>query len=339
MAISDALDPSGYGYAQDPNAQPAADPVALEENKSKWRTFLNQFNDPNVRQAVLATGIGLMRSPQYGQNAGDIGANALQSGVQTLQSLRNMDYAKQQTATARKDKLTQQGVENTQGQARIDIARAGENTNERAQTSTEANQQAIRQNAEGILSETTRHNKADEATNAVKANADMVRARATATTGARVPAEVQKINMLSAQYMTEGMDETSARAKAVMVVDSAKGATSPGEQAMNLFNNSIKNWQNDINNFGKSLTQEQIKQMQHDAINTVMNFQQFNSAQTGVPPTPAAPGGVNSRVGVIDRSATSGSPVGTVKSGYKKTKVGPDSDKTTWTKVANGNPK
>jgi hypothetical protein len=334
MAISDALtiDPSGYGYA----APSGENPVALEENKSKWRTFLDQFQDPNLRQAVLATGIGLLRSPQYGQNSGDIIANALGSGVNTLQSLRNMDYARNQATQARTDKLGQQKIENEQRGRQIAVAEAGQRTNEAGQRSTETNQQAIRENATAVTRETERHNRANEEIDRTRAEAERTRANAYTGSGTRIPAEVQKINMLAAQYMTEGMDETSARAKAVMVVDSSRGATSPGEQAMNLFNNSIKNWQNDLSNFGKQLTREQLQQMQQDAINTVIRFQNFNAQQTG---QPQSPNPANPRHGVIDRSATQGSPVGTVKNGYKKTKAGPDKDQTTWTKVTNGNAK
>jgi hypothetical protein len=170
-----------------------------------------------------------------------------------------------------------------------------------------------------------------------QAEADMTRAKAYSGAGNRVPAEIQKINALQAQYMTEGLDEVSARAKAVMVVDSTKGATSPGEAALNLFQNSIKSWQGDLNNFGKTLTPEQIKQMQVDAMNAVMQFQNFNTTATGTPTVPN-PGVPAQQRGTIDRSA--GSAVGTVKNGYKKTKAGPDTDKTTWTKVnASGNAK
>jgi hypothetical protein len=329
MALEDAI--GGDLSAIDPNLGPS--PVQVEENKSKWRQFLGNFQDPNVRQAILATGIGLLHSPRYGENSGDIVANALSGGAQTLQALRAMDYERGQKAQTRADTQAQRSIENRQRDTQI----------QQAQQQIDITQQNNAMDAgarNAGLSEAARHNQATEDIGRRQADADMLRARTYGATQVRVPAEVQKINALQAQYMTEGLDEISARAKAVMVVDSTKGAASPGEAAMNLYQNSIKNWQADINNFGKALTPQQLQQFQIDAMNTVMKFQQFNTTQTGTPQAPQIPnpGVPPQQRGTIDRSA--GSAIGTVKNGYKKTKAGPDSDKTTWTKVnTSGNAK
>jgi hypothetical protein len=312
----------------------------LEKNKSLWRNFLSNLNDPNVKQAIMTTGVNLLRSPQYGQNSGDVIANALGTGVQTLQGLRNLDYQKGQATQARTDKLGQQSTENQQGQQRIDISRAQQGTYQQ-QVESQANatnMNAARENAQ--ISESARHNQVTEGIQSREADAAMVRAKAYGTQIAgKTPQDIQKINILAAQYMAEGMDETAARANAVMVVETAGKAKSPGEQARLLYEAKLKNWQGDIGNFGKSLTPQQAEQMLNESLSEVTKFSQFNASQTGAAPLASqrGDGAPASTPGTVP--AQGESPVGTIKAGHKKTKKGPDADKTTWTQVTSGNTK
>jgi len=337
------MEPIPGNYQPPPQAQggtPPASPQEVEQNKGLWRNFLSRLDDPNVRQALLVTGINLLRSPQYGQNSGDIAANALTAGVGTLQQLRERERAQKNLEQQRADTQAQRTVENQQGQQRIDISRSqqqtyGEQVRQQGAASERLDTREAAQSAE-----TARHNRATEANQRLAAMADMARAKAYAAGGTgKTPQDIQKINILAAHYMqTEGLDETSAKAKAVMVVDSTGTAKSPGEQARMLYQERLKAWGNDIGNIGKTLTTDQARELLESSMNDIMQLQQFNaSAATGGP----LPG---TRSGPIQRDgsgaappATGGSPVGTVKGGYRKAKPGPDNVKENWEKVQNGN--
>lgn len=345
MAIADALSGLTAPTMQDVAApQMSAPQVQLEENKSKWRQFLGTLEDPNVRQAMIATGIGLMRSPQYGQNSGDIIANALGSGVNTLQGLRNMQYERSQKEAQQKQENRR--ADQTVANQTTSVGYQGQSVAQQGQQITNQNTQATTRNEidRGALSETQRHNQELEEIARRNAESERIRAKAYGSTaGANQGQDVFKINALTAQYQAEGMDETAARAKAVMVVESTGAAKTPGEQAQKLYEAKLKNWMQDINNFGKSLTPQQMKDMATESMNEVFAFHNFNAGVTGQPPAvnPNKP-----KAGVIDRST--GSAVGTTKQfggaspgTYKKIKAGPDSDQSTWQKVTtpNGNTK
>jgi len=334
MAISDAI--AGDPYSAGPPA-PTEDPVKLEQNKSLWRNFLSNLHDPNVQSAIMATGINLLRSPQYGQNSGDVIANALSTGVNTLQGLRQVDYQRREAAQKRTDTVQQQNIENTQNQQRIGISGDQQRTYSQqvAQQGEASNRLDTRENRQ--LTEAERHNRADEESRRIAAQADLARANAyKANTIGKTPQDIQKINMLAQHYVeNEGMDEVSAKARAVMVVESTGKAKSPGEQARLLYADKIKNWQNDISNFGKSMTPDMAQQFLNDSINEVTTLQKFDSGVTGTAPPSTQ------RSGPIVReepSAPAETPVGqskTFKQGtFRKVKKGPDSDQSTWQKAS-----
>lgn len=331
MAIADALygDPSQIGPPS-----PSNDPVVLEQNKSKWRNFLAKVNDPNVQQAIMTTGINMLRSPGYGQNSGDVIANALSQGVNTLSGLRQLDYEHKTQAQQRVDKQQQEAIQNRQGDQRIaNDVRSTDAYGRQVDNQADATRRTdTRENRR--LDEDTRHNLADEDIARQRAKAENTRANAYKNSGNRVPAEIQKINNLTAQYLAEGMDEVSAKARATLVIDSTGTAKSPGEQARALYEAKLKNWSGDINNFGKSMTREQAQQMLDESINDVHSLQQFNSQATALPgTTPQGTATPPARPGQPRAAAKGESPVGTTKSGYKKVKKGPDADKSTWQKV------
>jgi hypothetical protein len=75
--------------------------------KEAWKGYIQRLqNDPNLRMAIMQTGIGLMQSKQMGQNNWDIAGNALNRGVSTLELMRERDRkkAEEEKVSAREDK-------------------------------------------------------------------------------------------------------------------------------------------------------------------------------------------------------------------------------------------
>jgi hypothetical protein len=339
MAISDAI--SGDPYSSGPPT-PTEDPVQLEKNKSLWRNFLSNLHDPNVQSAIMSTGIGLLRSPQYGQNSGDVIANALSSGVNTLQGLRQLDYQKQQATQKRGDTLNQQNVENNQRQQQIGISQAQQGTYATSVQQQGEASQRLNEREQAALGETSRHNRASEANQATAAQADLERARAyKANTIGKTPQDIQKIDMLAQSFIqNEGMDEVSARARATMIVESTGRAKSPGDAAQALYQEKLKNWQGDISNFGKSLPPEQARQMLNDSMNEIMLLHSFGSGITGTGAPPVTNQGgpiVRPPAAQSSGETTLGQTKAFREGTYKKVKRGPDSDQSTWQKVTTPN--
>src|SRR5690242_11466577 len=94
-------------------AQTTSDPAVIEQRKSGWKQWLSQLNDPNTRAAIMQTGLGMMRSPSYGQNGWDVASQALGAGVSTLERLRERDRTLALAADERAKRDAQQQVENT----------------------------------------------------------------------------------------------------------------------------------------------------------------------------------------------------------------------------------
>jgi len=302
---------------------PAVDPA--RQSGGIFNAIRTTLADPNFRAALMTTGANLLRSPGYGQGAGDVAADAITTGIGTLQGLRQqqrqVEMQQQKRADEREDALARR----RQAEQQIDINR--QQVEGQIEAQRKADTRGTRQ-----LTETERSNRAREEIERIRAEADRTRANAYRAAGiGRTPQDIQKINMLAAQYMAEGMDETAAKAKAVMVVESTGRAKSPGEQARSLYEARLKAWQNDFQNFGKTLTAEQAKQMLEESMNDVMYLHQFNQTTTGMPGTPRP----TQRSGPIQRPGDNvrRSPVGTIRNGYKKIKEGPDTDQTTWQKV------
>lgn len=246
--------------------------TAVEEQKKRgvWQNLLNNFNDPNFRQAFFMTGAQLMRSPGFGQSFGDVASNALTTGMGTLQQLRAQDEARrqQQQENARKDAEAQRAKATSDAY----VAATGEQT----AASKEKRAREAEEAAYGIKMRPTLEKRAQTA---AEVDADLKRSQAarnraeasytrSGRTGgaARTTQELQKIEMLSRKYQAEGLDKVQADAKAVELLDLQKAAKTPGELAQGFYVEKLKAWQNNIDNLGKQLDKETAKGLLDEAI-------------------------------------------------------------------------
>lgn len=273
------------GYAP----QPPKTPEELQQNIGLWAKFKQQMQDPNFKTAMLTTGINMLRSPGYGQSGFDVAANALGTGVQTLQGLRTA----QQT---RKDKLDQQTIENE---------RAGKTTDAYV-SSTATNSEVAKRNAtvnEGELTENKRRNVEDEAIRraqiAANLEGDKIRAGATryaASAGVRdpsqQPADIQKINIMARLYKSRGIADAEADAMAVNFVQTAGKSGSVGDLAAKIYADTVKAYNDNPTNWRTPLTPEMQTKMKQSALEDAQLFFQGNQAAsgTGAPPAAARPG-------------------------------------------------
>lgn len=98
-----------------------------------WQKFQRRMqDDPNLRMAMLTTGLNLLRSPQAGQNNFDVFANATTTGVGTLDQLRQRDISNERLD--RKEGLDERRTVATESNAaavteRTDIARGSAEAN------------------------------------------------------------------------------------------------------------------------------------------------------------------------------------------------------------------
>jgi len=287
------LDPSTLQAPPIGNIPAPAQPN-LEENKNLWRKFLAQTQDPNFRQALLATGTGLMRSTQPGQSGWDVAANALQGGVQRLTGLREAERARNQ-ATVERDR--QAGVQKQQLQLQgqqVDISQRNATTQKKNIEQQGAASQQAAQHAQDALDEAIRHNKSAEEIDRLRAKADQTRANAYAGTGPggkQLPADIQKINALAAQFEAEGADPVAARARAVMLLETQARTKSPGDQARQFFSARMTAWQSDLNNLGKSMTPEMQRQMLNESIDDATRLAKLDEAGKAGPVAPTDRGG------------------------------------------------
>ena len=129
-----------------------------------WQKFQQRMkDDPNLRMAMLTTGLNLLRSPQAGQNNFDVFADATTTGVGTLDQLRQRDLSNERLD--RKEGLDERrttAVESNTQQAvrRTDIAEGAAE----AGTAAEATRAGEAQSRLEIMRETNRIRK-EEAKN------------------------------------------------------------------------------------------------------------------------------------------------------------------------------
>jgi hypothetical protein len=82
-----------------PMVSPAAPAAAPQAGglADRWKGFLGRVqSDPNLRMALMQTGAAMMQSPKFGENFGDVFGRAAQTGMLTLDTLRQRDYAQKE---------------------------------------------------------------------------------------------------------------------------------------------------------------------------------------------------------------------------------------------------
>ena len=141
-------------------SQPVIPPAGVStpepQNVGRWQAFQERLkNDPNLKMALLVTGLNLLKSQQPGQTGFDTFSNAALQGVGTLDTLRQRDLQQQQLEA---DKAFQQG----QTERRTSAVEKNAST-----SATRALQSADQFNknyelAKSQLDESVRHNKALE---------------------------------------------------------------------------------------------------------------------------------------------------------------------------------
>jgi len=255
----------------DPNSLtvPPIGPVEgpeLEQRKSGWKNFLTQLNDPNVKSAIAQTGMGLMRTPGYGQSGWDTASQALQSGVGTLQALRERDRLLAQAAADRAAKEAQQTTSNKLNERQAATSERNAATQER-QVESSAQQNANANNRAGFaLEENIRHNKETEKNAAEMAKAANTRAT-TASSGrnGKTSAEIEKINRLQKYYMAQGMDELEADKKAIDYVSNSKGKP-PRQLVIESIQSKAKQWFDSQFDPNAQLPPELLEKFKQEAI-------------------------------------------------------------------------
>jgi hypothetical protein len=213
-------------------------------------------SDPNFKQAVLQTGISMMKSPQVGQNGFDIAANALGTGVSTLQGLRESE---------RQKLLQQQELDLKTRDVNSAIAgrtNSAENTTKNTQLNIDTTARQLGQKdtelerEQATLDEMIRSHKAQEEIDRQKVKVDNLRASAYARYsqgGGSTPADITKIENLTAQYVAGGMNEVEARAKATTEIQTTGKGKAPGDRYLTAAHNMTQAWLANPANIGKPL--------------------------------------------------------------------------------------
>lgn len=260
------------------------------------QNLLAKLQDPNVMAAIGQTGMGLLQSPEFGQNGWDVASNSLQRGVSTLQQLRERDRLLSQQAMDRQTAEEQRQFEN---KAKTRELEGGEEKTNiygqqvRQQGEASSSSSAV---AEGTLRETGRHNRQAESVD--RTNAESARIRAETYKGlgggGSTSGDAFKIKNLAAAYVqNDGLDEVDALARATMVVQT-QGKTkdsNPSSLAMELVKTKVQAYQSDIGNWSKPLTQAMIQQFQKDSIDDAIKLYDVDKKTKGAAGNapPAAP--------------------------------------------------
>lgn len=245
-----------------PQDQQAQSPGIFASLMQKWQ-------DPNVRQAIMQTGLNLMRSPGYGQSQWDVGANALGAGVSTLEQLRERDRQRGLLAEDRATKEQQRGIENTRADRQVATGEKNAATNATNVSADIEAKKVDQGRADKALAEAIRHNKSDEEINRLRAEADAIRAKAYSTGGGKTPAEVEKLNRLKKYYMEkQGLDETDADKAAFDYLQTAKGK-SPRQLVIDTIKSKVSTWYENQFDPAAKPTPEMLSKWQQEAVDEV----------------------------------------------------------------------
>jgi len=203
---------------------------------NKWKGFLSTLKtDPNMRMALIQTGIGMMRSPRMGENGWDVAGEALGRGVMTLDQLRQRDKEGREKEEKERFQREQEAartgayVEGTQAQVGESKARV-KTAQEKAQREADEfeYEKTQRERAEKLVDEQIR----SEHALASQRMASAQRERALAANvgkeggtggGSRRPTNLEyAVEILMDDYVSQGFTEEQARVKALREYNSKK---------------------------------------------------------------------------------------------------------------------
>lgn len=242
---------------------PAPKPGFLGSIAQAWQ-------DPNVRMSLAQVGLGLMRTPQMGQNSFDTASEALGLGLNTLQSLREQERQKKLQAEDRATKEQQRQIENKRGDRQVAVQERNATT---AETNVKGDQEVKTKEldrANRALDEAIRHNKSQEEIDRLRAVADNLRATAYYGNTQRTPAEIQKINRLKAFYKQQdpNISDEIADKMAMDYLSTAKGK-SPRQLVIDAYQKKAQMWMEQQYDPAAQPTPEQQEQWKQQAINEV----------------------------------------------------------------------
>lgn len=269
----------------------------LQQRKGMWAKFMGQMQDPNFRQALMATGVGMMRSPQVGESGWDVAGTALNSGIGTLRNLRA--YDSEQGRLNRREALDTKVAE---GNISTQAKNAGTYETSVTQQGAIGKAGMESQQFRDILSQTELAINADlkkrgVAADEKRADAAMISAEADkdraklgfsgsqSTQVALVNMRAQALRALNPKLSPE---EANLQAQNELILGKGK---SPGQFALDLFKTSMEARQNDLSKIGQPITQQEVDQMRTGATDIATQF--FNLGRDQ---------GATTAAGTIDRT-------------------------------------
>lgn len=190
------------------------------ENLNLWQRFQQRLQqDPNLRMALLTTGLNMLRTPEPGKTGFDTFADSALTGVQTLDALRQRDVAAE--AQARDEKREDRKIDIAD--ETLDVRREG--------ITQESNQfEARMKHAQEQLAETTRHNKATEKNQGSAASSTGAERQANTIKQSLMtlypevyagPEGEAKANLDAMKFLSHGDDE-AARARTILSLVTAQ---------------------------------------------------------------------------------------------------------------------
>lgn len=258
-------------------------PEVLEQNKGLWKSFLDRTRtDPDFRNAVMATGASMMRSPQVGQNGFDQLSNGLTTGMQTLSALQN-----QRRTQGREDVADAQTAAKTDSSINAETQNAGSYAKTADATSRSVDSNITSDRTKDAVSTANaalqpRVVAADEK----RANAAMIAAQAdheravnpkTGTESKDVALVKMRASSLMAADPALTQDQANLKAQNELLL--GKGKT-PGQYALDLFKASLDARSSDFTKMGTPMTKQELDAMKLDAEETAKHF---STLGTGTP--------------------------------------------------------
>lgn len=277
-------------------APPKETDPALEQNKGLWRGFFSRMkSDPNFRQGVMQVGLGMMRSQQPGENAGDVIGQALGSGVATIDMLRQRDKAQSDAEAERRRKAEL----DTRQETREDKQTALQGETVQIARDREAREGLEHKDsvkaAEDALAEAKRQGVSKDKLAWFEAQTERMRAEAYSKAGGaggggRTPQEIQKIENLTAEKIQNGEDPVAARAAATREVITTSRTGSLLDNVDSIVKERAEQYIFSEDARTKPMTMEMMNQWRREAIEQVRNDVASLKQGATTPPPVVRPG-------------------------------------------------